>query len=97
MTIPAQQLTPQRVDEIRAALDDPTTTEAEFREYALQLLADSDYWHGRADYWRESYRLVTGQSVEELNAREAVAEATRNHPAPCRWPHSPDCLCGPTA
>lgn len=57
------------------------------------LADDSNYWYGRADFFRESYRLTKGLSDDELNAQIAVQEAMRPHLPPCQFPNSPDCVC----
>ncbi|MGW7001359.1 hypothetical protein ACWGCW_00680 [Streptomyces sp. NPDC054933] len=86
-------MTDGRYTEIRTALANPTTTAAEFRTMAVELLAETDRLHGRADYWREGYRIATGQTDDELNAQTVIEEATARHPRPCRWPDSPHCDC----
>lgn len=86
-------LTPEQISDIRNRLADPKTDAPQLREIALQLLADSDHWYARADYWRESYRLAKGMSDDELNALIAISEATKRHPRPCQFPDTPDCTC----
>lgn len=86
-----------RTDAVLAKLDAGTPVTAdEIRQMGTDiktLAADSDHWYSRADYFRESYRLAKGYTDDELNARLVMDEATKPHPAPCRFPASPDCTC----
>lgn len=90
-------LSPDQIDEIRARLAAPELSVQELREIARKLLADSDEWYSKADYWRESYRLAKGLSDDELNAHIVLEEATLRHSRPCRFPDTPDCTCAPEA
>lgn len=88
-----------RTQELKARLADgatPTAVEVEqLIADALVLADDSDHWYQRADYFRESYRIVKGLSDDELNAQMAVEDATRAHPRPCWFPHE-ICVCDGT-
>jgi hypothetical protein len=85
-----------RATELLAKLDAGTAlTPAETRQLAEDVIAvadDSTHWYTRADSWRESYRLVKGLSDDELNAQEAIEEASRTHDRPCWFPHEA-CVC----
>lgn len=89
-----------RTDTVLASLDAgrPVTAD-DIRQMAADihtLAADSDHWYAQADGFRESYRLAKGLTDDELNAQVAIDEATRPHPAPCRFPFSPGCDCPDT-
>jgi len=80
-------MTNEQIDAIRARLTTPGLDMDELREIATTLLADNDAQYMEADYWRESYRLVKGLSMDEIGAIIAVRDASKSHPRPCNFPH----------
>lgn len=85
-------MTNEQIEELRTRLASPDLNAAELREIALALLVDNDAQYQEADYWRESYRLAKSLSNDEIGAIIAVRDATKAHPAPCRFPHEA-CVC----
>lgn len=92
----AEPMTADRLAAIEATINSPAgPTLDDIRALlaeAKRARTDADNQYMEADYWRESYRLAKGLSMDEIGAIIAVRDASQAHRRPCRFPHEA-CVC----
>lgn len=91
----AEAMTAERLAAIEAAINAGNTTPEDLRELLTEVKRARTYGddqYTEADYWRESYRLTKGLTMDEISAMTAVRDAFQVHPRPCWFPHK-GCVC----